>query len=131
MTNIILVCKDPELKAFVRKALEDTPVRIAKECATSKEAAEAYAEGSVNFLIVDMFLSGSSGFDVMKTMRKMDETVQFILITRMRTRSSIDRAFRLGAADVLVYPCQVETLKQTVLHRLEQVGVEPVVVSDN
>lgn len=124
MTNIVLVCSDPEMKLFVRKALEDVPVRISRECASPKEAAEAYAEGSVEYLIVDTFLPGSSSLEVMKVMKKMNEAVQIIIISRLRTRSTIDRAFRMGAMDILVYPFQAETLKQTMLHRLEKGGVE-------
>ena len=129
MTDLLLIAKDPELKKEVRAALEQVAARIVKESSTPKETSEAFAENPVRLVIVDMFLPHTSGLEMMKMLRKMNEEVQFILITRLRNRAAMDRAFRLGAADVLVYPFSRDSFRQTVMHRMEQLGVEQLTIA--
>jgi CitB family two-component system response regulator MalR len=119
MTNVLLICRDKELRNLIKKALADLPVHITKECDSAKGVSEAMIANRADLVILDLFLPGASGLEVMKILKKLNEHAEFVLITRLRTRTAIDRAFRNGALDVLVYPFALDTLKQTVAHRLE------------
>jgi hypothetical protein len=56
---------------------------------------------------------------LIKTIKKLDDMVTMILLARMRTRILKERAFRTGADDVVEWPCAANTLKDIVLHRLD------------
>ncbi|MGZ3693024.1 MAG: response regulator [Bdellovibrionota bacterium] len=119
MTNILVVCRDQEICRLIKTALNDLPVKIARECNSAKGVTEAMMEARADLVIVDLFLPGASGLEVMKAVKKLNEHAEFVLITRLKTRAAIDKAFRSGARDVLVYPFTADTLKQTIAHRLE------------
>jgi DNA-binding NarL/FixJ family response regulator len=56
---------------------------------------------------------------MLKSLKRIKENCSFVLLTRMRTRAVIERAFRYGAQDVLPYPVSSVVLRDTILHRLE------------
>jgi response regulator of citrate/malate metabolism len=76
-------------------------------------------EASAGLVIIDLFLPGTSGMEVLKVLQQMHGSAGCILITRINTRGMLDRAFRYGARDVLIYPVDAETLRHTVAHRLD------------
>ncbi len=120
MTNLILLSVDKDLKKFVKLALEGLPIKIVAEVGHLKEAMEGLQKLSAKIVIVDLFLAENSGLDAVKMLKKMDESLVAILLSRMRGRGTLERAFRHGANDVLVYPMPVEQLRQTLLHRLDR-----------
>lgn len=119
MTHILVICQDQELKAKIRLALEELPVRIVKEVDSGKKIADVLAETAADLVIVDLFIPTSSGLEVLKAVKKVKESAQVIMLSRLRTRGAIDKAFRFGAQDVLVLPVDADTLRETVAHRLE------------
>lgn len=119
MTKVLIICRDKELRGLIKKTLEDLPVTITKECDSAKNVTEAMMANPADMVILDLFLPSASGLEVMKILKKVNEHAEFMLISRLRTRTAIDKAFRYGALDVLVYPFTADTLKQTVAHRLE------------
>jgi DNA-binding NtrC family response regulator len=119
MTGILLVTADPELSRWAKKALAETPLRITLECAGLKETVDVFAKAPASLVILDLFVPQSSGLDVMKSLKKMDEDCLFVLLNRMRTRVSIERAYRTGAHDVLPYPLGGDVLRDTLLRRMK------------
>lgn len=119
MTNALLITADRELRRFVREALDELPVKLLRDCETHRDAIEVFREERPKLVLVDLFISESSGIDIVKTMKKLDDKMTIILLSRLRTRTVKDRAFRTGADDVLVYPMSPEILRDATLHRLE------------
>lgn len=119
MTNVLIICRDKELRGLIKEAISDLPVKITKECDSARDVTEAMVESRADVVILDLFLPSASGLEVIKILKKVNEHAEFVLITRLNTRSAIDKAFRYGARDVLVYPFTADTLKQTLAHRLE------------
>ncbi len=121
MTPILLVSADKELARFLKAALRDTQVRVSQETANLRMAGDLVAQQPFGLIVLDMFLPESSGLEALKALKRVNEKGLFLLLTRMRTRAVIERAFRLGAQDVLQYPVSTEILRDTILHRLEAV----------
>jgi response regulator of citrate/malate metabolism len=117
----MLVSQDRELARVLRAALRDTPVKLALEANSVKEASDGLAMVDFGLVVLDMFLEGSSGLEMAKRLKRIKEDCNFMLITRMRTRSVIERAFRYGVQDVIHYPVDIDILRDTILHRLEAV----------
>ncbi|HEY8278175.1 MAG TPA: response regulator [Bdellovibrionota bacterium] len=118
MSGVLLVTADKEVSRLVKLAIRDTPARLTHEAHTATTAIEAFAQLSPRIVIVDLFLPESSGLDVLSRLHKVSDKCIFILLTRIQTRDTLERAFRMGAHDVLAYPLKIETLKDTILHRL-------------
>lgn len=121
-TNVLVVCRNKEMKEMIREALSELPVRITKELDGGKGVTDAMVEQPASLVIVDLFLPGTNGLEILKLLKKVNESAGFVMLTRLRSRSSIEKAFRYGALDVLQYPCDADTLRHTVAHRLENMG---------
>jgi response regulator of citrate/malate metabolism len=126
--SIMLVSQDRELARVIRDALRDTPVKVALEATSSKEASDGLAMLDLGLVVLDMFFQGSSGLEMAKNLKRVKEDCNFMLLTRMRTRAVIERAFRYGVQDVLHYPVGTDILRDTILHRLEAV---PLIEADD
>lgn len=128
MTNVLLMSADKELLRLVKGALEGLPVKVIGECQRFRKAVDIMHENAARIVIIDMFLPESSGLEAIKSLKQMDDKMIMILLSRMRGRSLLDRAFRHGATDVLHYPLSAETIRQTVLHRLSRLPDDSMVV---
>ena len=117
----IIVSPDAELRRWAEGALADLPLKLTS-LPGLREAGLHMRNEIVQVAIVDLFLGpDNSGFDALKLLKKNEQLV-FILLSRLRGRGLLERAFRYGASDTLVYPMEADTLRQTVLHRLQQIG---------
>lgn len=124
--KIMLITEDKELARTVRKALQETDARLVSVVGTAKEAVEAFQQHQPGLVILETFLPEGSGTEMMKILNRMNENCLFMMLSRLRTRTAIERAFRLGAQDVLVLPVDAEVIRNTILHRIEagsQLGV--------
>jgi DNA-binding response OmpR family regulator len=130
MTKAVVLTRDKEMKALAHQAAEGLGVKIAGDCRSVKEAVEIFRHETVRLVVLDLFLGESSGLDAIKTLRKMDENLTIILLSRMGGRSLLEKAFRLGASDTLIYPCGLDSLRQTIAHRLERINDGTVVLHE-
>lgn len=119
MSSVMLVSEDRELAKVVKEALRESGARLTAICGDSRSAAESLQQHPPALVVVETFLPESSGLEMLKVLKRMNEKCLFVMLSRMRTRSMIERAFRLGAHDVLTFPLDKESLRQTILHRLE------------
>ncbi len=119
MSGILLVSEDKELAKIVIDSLRDTRARLVAVCGTYKNATETYQQALPDMVILETFLPESSGLDMLKKLKRINENCVFVMLSRLRTRSAIERAFRLGAHDVLQFPLDAEVIRQTILHRLK------------
>jgi DNA-binding response OmpR family regulator len=119
MNQIILVSEDRELCKLLKFALRETPIKVTHEVSSPKMAADLFAQNPLALVVLDYFIPASSGLDTLKLLKRMNEEGLFMLITRMRMRDILERAFRMGAQDVIHYPISAEILRDTILHRLQ------------
>jgi DNA-binding NtrC family response regulator len=119
MSSVMLVSQDMQLAKVVKEALRESGARLTSICGDSRSAAESFQQHPPILVVLETFLPDSSGLEMLKMLKRMNEKCLFVMLSRMRTRSMIERAFRLGAHDVLTFPLDEESLRQTILHRLE------------
>lgn len=124
MNNVIILSQNIALRKEIKEALRDLQVKIVAEAGNIKQAVEAMQVASTKLILVDMFLGEISGLDAAKSLKKVDDSLTIILISRLKSRNMVERAFRYGAADYLIYPFTAVTLQTAVAHRLEQIGIE-------
>ena len=121
MTTMILMHDDKDLQNFVKTSLEGLPFRILPSCTTTKEVYDQYQKEQAQIFLLDYFIPGSSGVEMLKPIRKLNESVIIILLARTRSRSLVEKAFRLGATDIMPYPTTSEVFRDTILHRLKNI----------
>jgi len=119
VTGVILVSEDKELAKLVKSSLLDTTARLVAVCGNVRDTLDMFQKAQPDMVILDTFLPDSSGLEVLKSLKRLNENCVFVMLSRLRTRSAIERAFRLGSHDVLHFPLDAEVLRQTILHRFE------------
>lgn len=119
MSSVMLVSQDMHLAKMVKEALRESGARLTSICGDSRSATESFQLHPPELVVLETFVPESSGLEILKLLKRMNENCLFVMLSRMRTRSMIERAFRLGAHDVLTFPLDAESLRQTILHRLE------------
>lgn len=124
MSSVMLVSEDRMLAKMVKEALAGSGARLTSVCGSPRAASDAFQQAPPTMVVVETFLPDSSGLEILKVLKRMNEKCLFVMLSRLRTRSSIERAFRLGAHDVLTFPLDGDSLRQTLLHRLEAQPLE-------
>jgi two-component system response regulator HydG len=84
---------------------------------TGEEALEVMEISSVDILLTDLRLPGTSGLDLLRKVSVTHPDIAVVMLTQYGTIDSAVEATRLGAADYVTKPFRVEELRA----RLEQV----------
>ncbi|MBP1771830.1 MAG: dcuR, partial [Holophagaceae bacterium] len=113
MIRVLLVEDDPMVAELNRMYLSrvegfDTVASLR----TAPEALDLLRERPVDLLLLDIFMPGQSGIELMGEIRKLGLDVDVIFVTAARDTATIDRALKLGAVDYLIKPFEFERLKQ-------------------
>ena len=72
-----------------------------------------------NLIITDMVMPGLSGIEVLRAAQRIDPLCPVIVLTGYPSVDSVRRLVRLGAADYIAKPFNVDVLKVTVAKLLE------------
>ena len=121
MTPLLLVTQESWLRNFVKKHTEGLGVKILKECETTKQALDIYSSEKPQLVVIDMFLKGVTGLELLKSLRKAQDDQIILLIARMRNHSVLEKSFRYGANDVLEFPPDGRIFRNIMLQRLEEI----------
>lgn len=81
---------------------------------SGEEALEIAAHKPIDIAVVDIRMSGLSGIDVLKGLKKIDPATEVIILTAYETLETARQALRLGARDYIGKPFDVETLRRAV-----------------
>ena len=84
-----------------------------------EKALEAFADDVVDLVITDLKMPGLSGTELLAKIREQDEDVPVIIITGFSTVEHAIEALRLGAADFIKKPYDVEELLLQIERTLE------------
>jgi DNA-binding response OmpR family regulator len=117
--SIMLVTNDKELVKMIRESLRETTARLSGVAGSMKAATDGVQQLQPTLVILDTFVPGSSGLEVLNSIKRMSENCLFVMLSRLRTRTAVEKAFRLGAHDVLCFPLDTEVIRHTILHRVE------------
>ncbi len=103
--RILVVDDEPDITALVAYHLAKAGYRVST-AATGPEALRAARTERPDVVILDLMLPGTSGYDVLAELRRMEETrdVGVILLTSRREEADRIRGLSLGADDYLTKP---------------------------
>lgn len=113
MIRVLLVEDDPMVAELNRIYVDR--VGGFKVVASARSAAEGLAilqAEPVDLLLLDIFMAGQTGLDLMAEIRSLSLDVDVIFVTAARDARTISKAIKLGAVDYLIKPFEFERLQQ-------------------
>jgi two-component system phosphate regulon response regulator PhoB len=120
--RVLVVDDEPDITALVAYHLARAGYRV-KTAATGPEALAAITAESPDLVVLDLMLPGRSGYDVLRELRRREETRDVGVILLTARREEVDRLKGLteGADDYLTKPFSPDELVlrvKAVLRRL-------------
>jgi DNA-binding NtrC family response regulator len=123
---ILVVDDDPGLRDAFRVILEDQYEVL--EAPDGLPALDIIRNNQVDLVLLDIRLPAMDGIDVLGRIKAIDEQVEVILVTAVKTVRTAVSAMKLGAFDYLTKPFDEEELLTLIRRALEKRSLEREVV---
>lgn len=122
MKRVLILVEDPELRGTVIKALEGQ-YRLS-EAASAEEAVRFHAEEKPELMILSETVKGQDGTELIDSFRKLPgrKSLPALFLVSSGNTDFEQRAYRLGASDIVTLPCTGITILNRVELLLELTG---------
>jgi len=120
--RVLLVDDEPGIRTSLKLVLD--PLYEVMTASTPEEGLDLFRRELPNVVILDVVLPGTDGLAVLQTMRTEDRTIPVIMLTATKTVKTAVDAMKLGAADYITKPFDVEELRLVVAKALEKHDLE-------
>ena len=109
MTKILIVEDDAGVLRFMKRGLEaeQYEVDVAEDGEKGLDLAKA---GCYGVIIIDVYIPGTTGLELCKTLRKAEITTPILMMTAQDSFEIVEKGFRAGANDYLPKPFPFELL---------------------
>jgi signal transduction histidine kinase len=74
----------------------------------------------ISVCVCDIMMLGMSGVEVLKELKKLDPTIEVIMLTAFETIETARQALRAGASDYLNKPFDIPTMRAAVAHAAQK-----------
>jgi len=119
-TKKVLVVDDEEsVVQSIEGVLEDEGFRVAK-ARSGEEAIKVFQEEEPDVTLLDIWLPGMDGIEVLKRFKWMVPECQVIMISGHATISTAMTAVKLGAFDFIEKPLSLDVLLMTIYRALDR-----------
>lgn len=103
--KVLIVEDDPMVAKFNRHYLEQVEgFLFAGWVSTGAEAARVLAEQEIDLVLLDIYMPGTSGLQLLSSLREQGSTADIIIISAASDNASIRKALQHGAVDYLIKP---------------------------
>src|SRR5438552_1859412 len=119
---ILVVDDDPGVRESFRLILEDHYDVLAVPA--GPRALEVVRSAQVDLVLLDIRLPDMDGIEVLERTKAIDEGIEVILVTAVKTVRTAVAAMKLGAFDYLTKPFEEDELLQLVRRALEKRSLE-------
>lgn len=111
MIQVLIVEDDPMVAELNRRYLAKIEGFQVKGVAGSyRQALECLSTDKIDLVLVDIFMPGMNGLELLAKIREVGHGVDVIMVTAARDADSVKQALRLGAVDYLIKPFEFERL---------------------
>src|SRR5207247_5182662 len=121
-----IVDDDPGIRESFRLILDDKYELI--EAGDGRQAIETVRTSEVDLVLLDIRLPEMDGIEVLERIKALDEQVEVILVTAVKTVRTAVAAMKLGAFDYVTKPFEEDDLLSVVRRALERRSLEREVV---
>lgn len=121
MTRVLIVEDDPMVAELNRRYLESIEGFNAVGIRSSVDAAKEFLkENEVDLILLDVYMPGENGLELLPYIRQLENNIDVILITAASDIETIQGALRFGAIDYLIKPFSFERLKESLVSYQEK-----------
>jgi DNA-binding NtrC family response regulator len=113
--QLLVVDDDEHIRDVCRAVGTETGMRV-RDVSTAEEALELLEQLSVDILLTDLRLPGTSGLELLRRVAVTHPDVAVVMLTQYGTIDSAVEATRMGAADYVTKPFRVEELRARLEH---------------
>jgi len=116
MIKVLIVEDDPMVAELNRRYIE----RVAGfSCcgmvSNGDEALEVLRERQIDLVLLDIFMPGMNGLELLSNIRQQKYSVDVIVVSAARDNQSVQAALRSGAVDYLIKPFEFERLQTALI----------------
>src|SRR5208283_5766877 len=101
--HLLLVDDDDHIREVCRSVAEDCGMKVT-DVSTAEVALEVMELSSVDVVLTDLRLPGTSGLDLLRRITQIHPDVAVVMLTQYGTIDSAVEATRMGAADYVIKP---------------------------
>jgi DNA-binding NtrC family response regulator len=120
--TILVVDDDAGLRESFRLILEEEYELF--EVPSGQQALEVVRGSQVDVVLLDIRLPEIDGIEVLERVKQIDEQVEVILVTAVKTVKTAVAAMKLGAFDYVTKPFEEEELRATIRRALQKRSLE-------
>jgi two-component system, CitB family, response regulator MalR len=121
MIRVLIIEDDPMVAEFNRRFLQEVNgFTLAGIVHTVKDAKEFLQSEQVNLILLDVYMPGATGLDLLRFIRENNILADVILITAAADKENIQTALRYGAMDYLIKPFAFERFHQALMQYKEK-----------
>jgi putative two-component system response regulator len=118
--RVVIVDDEPGVRGLLLAYL--SPLSL--DCRAAKDAAEALAFASEEprpaLVLSDIEMPGLSGVELLEGLKRLDPTIQVVMVTGVQQMETVRQCVRAGAYDYIVKPFDADDLLSTVERALER-----------
>ena len=119
MTDTILIVDDDKsVRYSLERMFEERNLKVST-AGSGEEALEGLKENLPDLVVMDVKMSGMSGLEVLREMRKLHPKLLVIIITAYGTTDTAIEAMKLGAYDYVLKPFDIPRMWQLVEKALQ------------
>ncbi len=116
MIKVLVVEDDPMVAELNRRYIERIAGFVFCGIASnSDEALEMLKKTQIDLVLLDIFMPGMNGIELLSTIRGQNYNVDVIVVSAARDNQSIQNVLRSGAVDYLIKPFEFERLQSALL----------------
>lgn len=113
MIKVLIIEDDPMVAEFNKRFLNEVKgFSLAGITHNVKDAKEFLEKEQVNLILLDVYMPGMDGLELLHYLRERKMDVDVILITAAADTEKIQTALRLGVTDYLIKPFEFERFSQ-------------------
>lgn len=109
MVHILVVEDDARLNQIVCAGIRAAGY-AAQGCLNAQQAFDALYAGGIDLIISDIMMPGTDGFELVASIRRVNQTIPILLMTARDDLAAKRRGFRAGIDDYMVKPIDVDEL---------------------
>jgi len=118
LKRILAVDDEPNMRRLLEISLRQAGYQ-ALTAANAKEALETLKTEQVDLVVSDLHMPGMSGLELLKQMCTDHEGIPFIMVTAQGEINTAVEAIKLGAADYILRPFDLEVLEVAIAKALD------------
>ena len=104
MYQVLIVEDDPQVARITEEFLRQSGYGIAGIAGNTEEALSCLRQNKVQLVLLDIYLPGASGLEVLRKLRTEQAKIEAIIISAAKDGERIREAFSMGCVDYIIKP---------------------------